>query len=190
MDSFQFFVVWLLEHTFERFSHWWQQTIWMEQDCFWWARTCVNAMSGISIFAALVGISFKGIEVMPAAIGVVFCFGFFGWMFMKIAKYQEEDTLKAHMRNCANPAKDYLFYLGFIFVGLLGAPTVLTMHLLDTVDAPYAFWGVAFFWVFPYAMFFSFVACDPLPKTGKHSKLRDFLGRMRATPPRLADVTV
>ncbi len=183
----QTLVLWILKHTFERFSRWWQRTICVEQDCFWWGRMCAygaGALPAAAVFWLVFFVVGPQFLSLATALMVLTASALFGLSFAAIVEDQERKTHDMHVQKCVNPAKNSFLdiYIVFLCFCLLCVSTVLVVVFFSVPALSLLLVGVISFSMFP-----PFIMCDPIPHTGDRARLQKFLTRMRETPPRLAE---
>ncbi|MDP3725724.1 MAG: hypothetical protein Q8R36_00830 [bacterium] len=184
----QGFVVWYLSHTFERFSHWWQKTISMKQDCFWWARICTHVFWRFPIILSLFMIhvvwwggrllSQEGFVFMFATLLIFIGYEWFGWILLQIVKQQEEKTRRAHLNFVQNPAKNNTIFIASVLLNVAGI-FLIPILTFEATGMTEVLLGL---WVFLGSSIFSFATCDPLPTGTDKSKLQHFISSFKFSP--------
>ena len=138
--------IWFLEHTFERFSHWWQRDVAGTQDCFFWSRVSF-LLYLITFFQIL----------WP----ITLLIAFLGSTTILIYEY---DTKKSQSSKCMNPYKVAATFVRclFYFIGInISAGMLIAGYTLLTFSA------------FLFPVMFCLACCNPLPPA--KSKARQWL---------------
>ena len=148
--------IWFLEHTFERFSHWWQRNICGTEDCFFLARIA-GILFGVAYAQSIHSLAGIIIGCLVAAVN------------LRLIGIEERRTWSVMKRGCANPSKLEGQFLRYFY---LIAAMFLSTAVLFSARFTATFLLMVLLWIsVPY-----FANCDPLPPA--KSKVRKWLEKL------------